>query len=76
MKDEHQKVLIRSKHLFILHLLSFIVNLQVLVLLLVLHCETLATLGTTTLEDLETILGLTPLQVSVNTETPAPTKLA
>lgn len=44
-------------------------------LLLVLNRETLATLGTTTFEDLQTILGLTPLEVSVNTETPAPTKL-
>ncbi len=43
--------------------------------LLVLHREALATLGTTTLEDFQTISGLTPLEVSVNTETPAPTKL-
>lgn len=44
-------------------------------LLLVLHCQALPALGTTTLEDLQTIFGLTPFKVSVKTETPAPAKL-
>lgn len=41
-------------------------------LLLVLHRQSLATLGTAALEHLQTIFGLAPFKVSVNTETPAP----
>ena len=49
--------------------------LQVLMLLFILHGKPLPALGTAALEDLQTILGLTPLQIAVKAKTPSPTKL-